>query len=258
MKKTALITGGSRGIGFACAKRLGDDGFNIVIFDINAPSDYAENLKQLSDNNIDYLYVQGNVCDAADRERAVSEAVSRFGGIHALVNAAGVGAMRCELLDVSEEEWDRVVNVNTKGLMFFTQAVAKQMIKQPMEGNKRGSIVNISSINARANCPTLAVYCVSKAGVSMLTTLYAERLAVDGIYVNEVRPFMIGTDMALKGKGKPMFDKMIEDGELPIARWGKTEDVAAVVSAYCEDDKFLFSTGNHIYIDGGYMLPRMK
>ena len=256
MKKTAVITGGSRGIGFACAKQLGKDGFNVVIVDVNDPDDYTENLQKLEFEKIDYLYVRADICSAEDRERVVAESVAKFGGIHALVNAAGVGAVRCEMLDVTEEEYDRVLNVNAKGLMFFTNVVAKQMLKQPVIGNKRGSIVNISSINATANCPGLAVYGISKAAVSMMTTLFAERLAGEAIFVNEVRPFMIATDMALKAKAK--FDRMIENGEIPIPRWGRPEDVASVVSAYCDEDKFNFSTGNFVYVDGGYMNPRMK
>jgi len=255
MKKTAIVTGGSRGIGLATAKQLGKDGFNIVIVDISKKADYEDNLKTLDNENIDYIYIEGDICSVEDRERSVSEAVNRFGGIHVLVNNAGVGAVRCDLLEVAEEEFDRVVGINTKGTMFFTQAVAKQMIKQPYEGAKRGTIVNISSGSARITTPGLAVYGVSKAGVSMLTTLFADRLANEGILVNEVRPVIIATEMALKAKAK--FDKMIDDGVLLIRRWGLPEDVAQAVSAFCSDDKFLFSTGNFINVDGGYQIPRM-
>lgn len=256
MKKTAIVTGGSRGIGFATAKQLGMDGFNVVIFDINDRADYEDNLKELKEAGIDYLYIQGDICNAEDRERTVEETVKKYGAIHALVNNAGVAANGDDLLEVSGQEFDRVVGVNTKALMLFTQNVAKQMIKQPYEGKKKGTIVNVSSGSGWVSTPDIGVYCVSKAGVSMLTTLFADRLAGEGILVNEVRPILIATAMALDCYDE--MNQMVEDGLFPIARWGQPEDVALAVSAFCSDDKFLYSTGNFINIDGGYQIVRMK
>lgn len=256
MKKTAVVTGGSRGIGFVTAKQLGMDGFNVAIFDINNREDYEDNLKELKEAGIDYLYIQGDICKAEDRERAVEETVKKYGAIHALVNNAGVAANGDDLLEVSGEEFDRVVGVNTKALMLFTQNVAKQMIKQPYEGKKKGTIVNVSSGSGWVSTPDIGVYCVSKAGVSMLTTLFADRLAGEGILVNEVRPILIATAMALDCYDE--MNQMVEDGLFPIARWGQPEDVALAISAFCSDDKFLYSTGNFINIDGGYQIVRMK
>lgn len=256
MKKTAVVTGGSRGIGFSIAKQLGEDGFNVAIVDVNDRKDYEDNLKQLDEAGIDYLYIKGDICNAADRERAVEETVGKYGGIHALVNNAGVAANGDDLLEVSEEEFDRVVGINTKGTLLFTQNVAKQMIKQPYEGKKRGTIVNVSSGSGWVSTPEIGVYCVSKAGVSMLTTLFADRLASEGILVNEVRPILIATAMALDCYDE--MNQMVEDGLFPIARWGQPEDVAQAVSAFCSDKKFLYSTGNFVNIDGGYQIPRMK
>lgn len=256
MKKTVLITGGARGIGFATALQFGREGYNVSIIDLNDPKDYQANLDKLQAENIPFLYMQGDVRIPEDRETIVKDTVDRFGAIHALVNAAGFGTKRMEWLDLPEEEWDRIMDNNAKALCFMTQLVAKQMLKQPIEGGRRGSIVNISSINARSNCPGLGVYGISKAAVSMLTTLFAARLAPDFITVNEVRPFMIATEMALVAKTK--YDKMIADGEMPIPRWGEPEDVAAAISAFCMDDRFTFSTGNFVNVDGGYVMPRMK
>jgi len=255
MKKTAIITGGSRGIGFGIAKRLGEDGFHIVIMDLNKEEDYADNLNLLSTAGIPCLYVQGNICSGVDRAALIERAVEKFGGIHVLVNNAGVApAVRCDLLDMTEESFDRVVGVNTKGAMFLTQAVAKQMLKQEFAGKKRGTVINVSSISAGASSTTRGEYCVSKAGMSMLTTLFADRLAGEGILVHEVRPGVIATDMTSAVQAK--YDKLIQDGAFPIARWGMPEDIAGAVSAFA-GDLFLYTTGNYIDVDGGFHIKRL-
>lgn len=255
MKKTAIITGASRGIGYAIAKRLGEDGFNIVIIDMNAQEDYQQNFDELEEQGINYLYVQGNICSKEDRERLITETVERFGGIHVLVNNAGVAPkVRADLLDMTEESFDRVVGINTKGTMFLTQAIAKQMIIQEMEGRKRGTIINISSCSAVVSSIGRGEYCVSKAGVSMLTTLYGDRLAKESILVNEIRPGVIATDMTSTVQEK--YNKMFEDGVFPIARWGTSDDIAGAVSAFA-GDQFLYTTGNYIDVDGGFHIQRL-
>ena len=255
MKKTAVVTGASRGIGYAIARELGRDGYRIVIVDMNREEDYWENMEALSAENIEYLYIQGNICLKSDRQRVIDEAVLRFGGIHVLVNNAGVPPrVRADLLEMGEESFDRVIGVNTKGTMFFTQAVAKQMLKQPVEGRKRGTIVNVSSCSAEVSSISRGEYCISKAGVSMLTTLYADRLAPEGILVHEVRPGVIATDMTSAVREK--YDKMFADGLFPIARWGTPEDIAGAVSAFCSD-KFLYTTGNYVDVDGGFHIKRL-
>lgn len=253
--KTAIVTGGSRGIGFAIARRLGQDGFQIVIMDMNAREDYQENFDQLEAQGIQYLYVQGNICEAEDRKRLIRETTERFGAVHVLVNNAGVAPkVRADLLEMTEESFDRVVGINTKGNMFLTQAVARQMIAQPMEGKKRGTIINISSCSSVVSSVGRGEYCVSKAGVSMLTTLYADRLAAEGILVNEVRPGVIATDMTTTVEEK--YNQMFADGVFPIARWGTPEDIAGAVSALAGDD-FLYTTGNYIDVDGGFHIQRL-
>lgn len=255
MKQTAIVTGGSRGIGFAVAKKLGEDGFNIVIFAVSPETSHEERLNQLKAKGTQYLYVQGSMDNREDRQRLVDEAVAKFGGVHVLVNNAGVAPdMRNDLLEMTEESFDRVIGINTKGTMFLTQAVARQMLKQDIAGKKRGTIINISSCSAQVSSVSRGEYCVSKAGISMLTTLYADRLASEGILVHEIRPGVIATDMTSAVQQK--YDDLIAAGTFPIARWGTPEDVAEAVSAFA-GEKFLYTTGNYIDVDGGFHIKRL-
>ena len=251
MKKTAIVTGASRGIGFAIAEKLYQCGFQIAIMDRNSQEDYEENIAKLGN----CLYIEGDITKSEDRERLVQKTVERYSSIHVLVNNAGVGPRtRNDLLEMTEESWDFVLGVNTKGNMFLSQAVAKQMLKQPVQGKKRGTIINISSCSAEVSSISRGEYCVSKAGVSMLTALYADRLAAEGILVHEVRPGVIATDMTSTVTEK--YDKMIQDGVFPIARWGQPEDIAEAVAVFA-GDSFLYTTGNYIDIDGGFHIKRL-
>lgn len=255
MKKTAIVTGGGRGIGYAIAYQLGKDGYNIVITGRSTQEDYKESLEALSKEGIEYLYVQGGVESAEDRKKCIDETLARFGRIDVLVNNAGVAPLvRNDLLEMTEESFDRVIGINTKGTMFMSQIVANQMLKQEVIGPKRGTIVNISSCSAEVSSVNRGEYCVSKAGIAMLTKLFADRLAGDGILVHEVRPGVIATDMTSKVKEK--YDALIEKGLFPIKRWGQPEDIAGAVSALCSD-KFLYTTGNYIDVDGGFHIQRL-
>lgn len=255
MKKTAIITGSSRGIGFAIARRLGLDGNRIVMVATGAQEKNQTALDELEALDIECMYVQANIGSHEDRLRIVRETVEKFERIDILVNNAGVAPLvRADLLDMTEESFDRVISVNTKGTMFLTQAVAKQMISQEPVDGRRGIIVNVSSCSAAVSSVSRGEYCISKAGVSMLTTLYADRLAAEGILVHEVRPGVIATDMTSTVTEK--YDQLIQDGVFPIARWGKPEDVANVVSAFCSD-KFQYTTGNYIDVDGGFHISRL-
>lgn len=255
MKRTAIVTGSSRGIGFAIARQLGLDGNNIVMVATGAQEKNQAALDELKALGIDCAYIQANVGDHEDRIKIVNDAVEAFGRIDILVNNAGVAPkVRADLLEMTEESFDRVIGINTKANMFLTQTVANQMIKQkPIDGRK-GVIVNVSSCSAVVSSVSRGEYCVSKAGVSMLTTLYADRLASEGIFVHEVRPGVIATDMTSAVTEK--YNKLIEEGTFPIARWGKPEDVAGVVSAFCSD-KFQYTTGNYIDVDGGFHIMRL-
>lgn len=254
MKKTAIITGSSRGIGYAIAKELGRDGYNIVIVATGEQSKYKDNLKWFDENEIEYIYVRANVAKAEDRQKIVDSAVEHFGGIHVLINNAGVAPLvRADILEMTEESYDRVLGINTKAAMFLTQKVALQMIQQPMD-KKRGTIINVASMSSAVSSVSRGEYCISKAGMSMLTTLYADRLAEENILVHEVRPGVIATDMTEGVHDK--YDKMIQEGIFPIKRWGMPEDVAGVISLLCSD-KMTYSTGNHIDVDGGFHIRRL-
>ena len=255
MKKTAIVTGGSRGIGFAIAHKLGLDGFNVAVVATGQQEKSQANLDKLTADGITWKYIQANIGDQQDRLRIVDETVDAFGAIHVLVNNAGVAPkQRADLLEMTEESFDRVVGINTKGNMFLTQIVARQMLRQPIEGKKRGTIVNISSCSAEVSSISRGEYCVSKAGVSMLTTLYADRLAGEGIIVNEVRPGVIATDMTSTVKEK--YDRLIAEGAFPIPRWGQPEDIADAVSILA-GDVFTYTTGNYIDVDGGFHIKRL-
>ena len=158
------------------------------------------------------------------------------------------------LLEMSEESYDRVMEINAKGTMFMTQAVARQMMAQEQTGAKRGTIVNVSSCSCEVVSLNRGEYCISKAGISMVTKLFAARLAPEGILVFEVRPGVIATDMTSTVEDK--YNHLIEEGVFPIARWGRPEDVADAVSVFA-GEKFLYSTGNYIDVDGGFHIRRL-
>ena len=255
MKKVAIVTGSSRGIGYAIARRLGRDGFRVVVSATGPQEKYEQVLAGLTADGIEWRYIRCDIADHDSRLHLIEETVRQFGRIDVLVNNAGVAPkVRADLLEMTEESFDRVVGTNTKGNLFLTQAAAKQMLRQEPIGKKRGTIINISSCSSEVSSVSRGEYCVSKAGVSMLTTLFADRLAGEGILVNEIRPGVIATDMTSTVTGK--YDKLIADGAFPIARWGTPEDIANAVSVFAGDD-FLYTTGSHLDVDGGFHIKRL-
>lgn len=255
MKKTAIITGGSRGIGYAAAVQLGLDGCQVVIFATGEKEKYKKQLDELTKLGIEWHYVQGSLDVKEDRERLIAEAVLRFGRVDILVNNAGVAPKeRRDLLEMEEESFDRVVGINARGTFFLTQLAAKQMIRQEMIFKCKGHIVNVGSCSAEVSSVNRGEYCISKAALSMTTTLFADRLASEGIIVNEVRPGVIATDMTSTVTEK--YNQMIQNGAFPLARWGTAEDVAQMISVLCSD-KVLYTTGNYIDVDGGFHIKRL-
>ena len=255
MKKVAIVTGSSRGIGYAIARRLGRDGFRVIVSATGPQEKYEQALAGLTADGTEWRYIRCDIADHDSRLHLIEETVRQFGRIDVLVNNAGVAPkVRADLLEMTEESFDRVVGTNTKGNLFLTQAAAKQMLRQEPIGKKRGTIINISSCSAEVSSVSRGEYCVSKAGVSMLTTLFADRLAGEGILVNEIRPGVIATDMTSAVTGK--YDKLIADGAFPIARWGTPEDIANAVSAFANDD-FLYTTGSYLDVDGGFHIKRL-
>ncbi|MBE6717164.1 MAG: 3-ketoacyl-ACP reductase [Ruminococcaceae bacterium] len=245
MDKVALISGVSAGIGLASARLFTENGITVVGMGTREKVDNAPEKN--------FIYVRGDVSVAADRKRLIDTAIREFGHIDILVNVAGVAPkVRADLLEMTEESYDRVLNINTKAMLFLTQQTALEMIKN--KGENKGAIVNISSLSAYTSSVSRGEYCISKAGVSMITKLFADRLSEYGITVNEVRPGIIATDMTSKVKEK--YDNLIEDGLLPIKRWGTPEDVAKAVFALV-NGSLPYITGQSLDVDGGFHIRRL-
>lgn len=254
-KKTAIVTGASRGIGYAIARRLGLDGYQVAMLATGPQEKYEEAFQKLGELGIVWHYVRGSVDRAGDRARLLEETLARFGRVDVLVNNAGVAPLeRRDILEMSEESFDRVIGINTKGTLFLTQLVAKQMLQQEQIGKKRGTIINVGSCSAEVSSTSRGEYCISKAGVAMITQLFADRLAPEGILVHEVRPGVIATDMTSSVKEK--YDALLKQGAFPIRRWGTPEDVADAVSLFCSD-RILYTTGNYLDVDGGFHIRRL-
>ncbi len=242
--KTALVTGVAGGIGKAVAEILLENGFCVAGMDV---------MPEASIDNENFTYFKGDISSSEDRTAFVNSAVEKYGRIDTLVNVAGVAPkVRADLLEMSEESYDRVMGINTKGTLFLTQTVANVMLKN--DGTEKGSIVNISSMSAYTSSVSRGEYCISKAGVSMITTLFADRLAGSGICVNEVRPGIIQTGMTSTVKEK--YDNLIEGGLLPIKRWGLPEDIAKAVLALV-NGSLPYMTGQALNIDGGFHIRRL-
>lgn len=245
MKKVALVTGVAGGIGFATAEKLLGNGVAVVGMDI-----LLEMPKELEG---EFTYVKGDLSKKEDRENYVNTAMEKYGRIDILVNVAGVAPkVRNDILEMTEESYDFVMNINTKGTMFLTQLVANLMIKN--EGENKGSIVNISSMSGYTSSTSRGEYCISKAGVTMITTLFADRLAEYGITVNEIRPGIIATGMTDKVKTK--YDALIDGGLLPIKRWGQPQDIASAVWTLA-NGSLPYVTGQSVDVDGGFHIRRL-
>jgi len=254
MAKTALITGAGRGIGLGIARCLAQEGINIAILDVLPKDQVQDGLKQLEDLGVEVLYCTGDVTSKEDRQAALNAIQERFNCLHVLVNNAGVApAVRADILDATEESYERVMRINLQGPYFLTQAVARWIIDQKRtDPDFQTSICNISSISATVASPSRGEYCISKAGVSMATRLWAARLSEYDIPVYEIRPGVIMTDMTAVVKEK--YDKLIAQGLCLQRRWGQPEDIGKAVAMIVRGD-IAYSTGQVIMIDGGMTIP---
>ncbi|MHC4474323.1 MAG: 3-ketoacyl-ACP reductase [Planctomycetota bacterium] len=262
-RPAAIVTGASRGIGKAIAKELASLGYDLVLsyFDLDSQGGPDDSRARETQKEIEQLgakceILRSDVSNAEDRKQLVELAKTKFGRCDLLVNNAGVApAKRKDILEATEESFDRVMGINLKGPYFLTQLAANWMIEQREQHPDRSfRIVNISSLSAYTSSPARGEYCVSKASVSMMTKLYADRLAEYEIGVYEIRPGIIATDMTAVVKDK--YDKLIADGLTPIKRWGQPEDVAEAVSAIAEG-RLDFATGQVINVDGGFHIRRL-
>ncbi|UDL88456.1 3-ketoacyl-ACP reductase [Mesorhizobium sp. PAMC28654] len=251
-RPAAIVTGGARGIGLACAQALAESGFDILVADLaeQAPDGLAENITA---RGAKFAYVRCDIADLGDHAALVDAAISAFGRIDCLVNNAGVGTVvRGDLLELKPENFDRTLGINLRGTVFLSQAVAKTMLATPADRPK--SIITITSVSAEMASPERPDYCISKAGLSMWVKNLALRLAPENIGVFEVRPGIIRTDMTSGVSAK--YDALIDGGLVPAKRWGEASDIGAVVATLAAG-KLGFSTGSIINVDGALSVPRL-
>ena len=256
MRRIALVTGGSRGIGFGIAKELAQSDFDLAINGVRSAEDAGDPINELKKFGGDVIYCQGNVAIANDREKIVEQIRIHYGQLHVLINNAGVAPEeRKDILEATEESFDHVVAINLKGPYFLTQKVANWMIQQQQaDKDFKGCIINISSISATVASVNRGEYCISKAGISMATQLFAMRLGEYDIPVYEVRPGIIDTDMTSGVKEK--YNKLIAEGLTVQKRWGTPSDVGKAVAPLAKGD-FIYSTGQVIMVDGGLTIARL-
>ncbi len=235
--KVAVVTGASRGIGFAIAKSLADKGYQVVGISRN-----------IEPGEPFALAIKADIADIDSHASILSEIATRFGRIDLLVNNAGVAPLkRVDILEAGSESFDRLMNINLRGPFFFTQMIVNYMMERE-EREEGRCVIFITSVSAVASSPERAEYCISKAGLSMASQVYADRLAGTGIAVYEIRPGVIYTDMTARVKEK--YDKKIAGGLIPEGRWGQPEDIAKAVAALAGGE-IPYSTGAVIEISGG-------
>jgi 3-oxoacyl-[acyl-carrier protein] reductase len=256
MRKVALITGGSRGIGLGIARELASSGFDLVICGRRAADQVTGAIDELQSLGSQVHYSQADVSLRADRARLLDEIQNRFGRLDVLVNNAGVAPQqRADILDAGEESFDSLIAINLKAPYFLTQAVARWMIRRGQaEPAFRGCVINVSSVSATVASVNRGDYCVSKAGLAMGSKLWAARLAEFGIDVYEVRPGVVATDMTVGVKEK--YDALIAAGLTVERRWGQPSDVGKAVAMLARGE-LSYATGQVLVIDGGLTLERL-
>jgi len=257
MKKgVALVTGGSRGIGFGVAKTLASQGYDLAINGMRPEEQISAALDELRAEGVEVLYVPGDIGSTEDRKRMINSVREKFGRLNWLVNNAGVAPkQRLDILETTEENYDFVVNTNLRGAFFLSQLAARWLVEQKeSDSSFSGGIINVSSISATVVSVNRGEYCIAKAGLSMTTQLFAARLGEYQLPVFEVRPGVIKTDMTSGVTDK--YDKLIAEGLCVTPRWGFPEDIGKVVGALASGD-FPYSTGQVVMVDGGLTIPRL-
>lgn len=256
MKNRAVVTGGSRGIGLGIAMELARAGFDLAINGVRKDEEAIGALDELRSYGSEVIYTRGDISLAKDRKSMYDRVIERFGAVNLLVNNAGVAPLkRMDLLEATEESYERVMDINLKGPYFFTQSFANHMVEQKKKDPEfPATIINISSISASVASTNRGEYCLSKAGLSMATRLWAVRLGEFDIPVYEIQPGIIETDMTSGVKEK--YDRMIAEGLTVQQRWGLPSDVGRVVVAMATGS-MPYSTGQVVMVDGGLTLPRL-
>ena len=256
-RPVALVTGGTRGIGFGIARALAGRGYDLALSGQRAGDDVATAVAALEASGGGAVqYVRSHIASAGEREALVNDVLARFGRLDVLVNNAGrAPKVRADLLDATADSFEEVVATNLEGPYFLTQAIARTMIDlRRREPASRPSIVFITSVSAEMASPHRGEYCVSKAGLAMTARLYAVRLAAEGIAVFDVRPGIIESDMT--APVRELYDRRIADGLVPAGRWGTADDVGAAVVTLVTGD-VPYATGSVLYVDGGLHIPRL-
>ena len=258
MKRVALITGGSRGIGFGIARCLAQEGLDLAVCGTRPEDHVAEALGTLQSLGSEVLYIQADVSQKAQRSAMLQAIRERFGRLHVLVNNAGVAPLqRKDVFEATEESFERLIKINLQGPHFLCQEAAAWMIAQKKaRADFQGCIVNISSISATVASVNRAEYCISKAGLSMSTKVWAVRLAEFGIPVFEVQPGVIQTDMTSAPAVKARYEQLFAEGLTLQPRWGQPEDIGKAVAMLVRGD-LPYSTGQVISVDGGLRVERL-
>ncbi len=252
MNGRALVTGARRGIGKAIALALAAEGFDVAVSDITLSEDLIGTAQEIEKLGCKSTAIAGDISKIEDHGWMLDEAESAIGPLTTLVNNAGVSVMvRGDLLNVTPESYDRCLEVNTRGTFFLTQEFSRRVLKVESEAHR--SIVTVSSANAIAPSIARGEYCVSKAGISMVSKLFAARLSNDGIGVYEIQPGFIETDMTAPSKAK--YDTLIESGLTVIKRWGKPEEVARIAVTLATG-LLPYTSGQIIQADGGLLSVR--
>ena len=256
-KKTAIVTGSRRGIGLAILTELAKEGYSVVMSGVSAAEETVQTVDDLKKSGYDVRYIRCDISNSEDREALIRSVVEQSGRLDVLVNNAGVAPKtRMDILETTEESFDFVLDTNLKGTFFMCQTAANVMIGLKEKGMTDYSprIVNIASISSYTSSPNRGEYCMSKAGISMVTLLFADRLASYGIPVFEVRPGIILTDMTAGVRGR--YEELIDNGLTPIKRFGLPEDVANCVMA-AVSGRLDFATGQVLNADGGFSIRRL-
>lgn len=249
----ALVTGARRGIGRAIALRLAQAGFDLVLCDLALSDELHSTAQELHALGVRAVPLAGDIADVTRHQHLLDAAESELGAIDCLVNNAGVSVLaRGDLLDVTPEAYDHCLQINTRGTFFLTQAFARRLLQRPA-GAQHRSIVTITSSNAQAVSIMRGEYCISKAALSMVSSLFAVRLGAAGIGVYEVVPGLIETEMSAVSKTR--YDAEIERGWLVVPRWGQPDEVGRVVATLAQG-LLPYTVGQAIRVDGGMLINR--
>ena len=254
--RSALVTGGTRGIGLGIARALAREGWDLALGGVRPEDEVRAVVEELSRDGRAVVYVRGDVASPDDRRGIAAAVRERIGVVNALVNNAGrAPRVRADLLAAAEESFEELLRANLQGPYFLTQAIARDQVeRRRADASFEARIVFVTSVSAEMASPNRGEYCVSKAGLAMAAKLFAARLAEDGIPVYEVRPGIIATDMT--APVRDVYHRRIADGLVPERRWGEPDDVGKVVAALLRGD-VPYATGTVVHVDGGLSIPRL-